>query len=54
MQSYNNDIIITVFHILKRKMQLKQTNVTYAVPSSNKVFNSALRRKCLPTPGKLS
>jgi len=26
-------------------------NAIYAAPISNEVFNVALRRKCLPTPG---
>jgi len=43
--------MLSLTHILKRKLQLKQTNVTHAVPGSNKVFNLAPRRKCLPTPG---
>jgi len=35
---------------VKRKYQLKQTNVIYAAPGSNKAFNAALRTKCLSNP----
>jgi len=50
-ESYDCVIYIYTTPVVMCNFSPGKINAIYAAPISNEVFNVALRRKCLPTPG---